>query len=553
MLRIGAFSRVTVTPEVKSLGVTVGLSFVALALLGASSVAATSASTTAAPRLQWSKGIEAKLPANAAKNRVVFIDSVSCASAGNCSAVGWYKDSSGSHGGLLLAEKAGRWSRGVEATLPANAQTKQSGLPLDSVSCASAGNCSAVGGYTDNSGSDQGLLLTERGGRWRTGVEVALPANASTSHGQVLVFSVSCPSAGNCTALGEYTDNSSNDEGLLLTETAGRWGTGVEAPLPANAAPDPFVAARSISCASAGNCSAVGQYVSTTHPGGDGLLLTETAGKWIATEAAVPAHGGAGLLQSVSCASAGNCSATGGYADSSGGDGMLLTETAGTWGAGVKAQLPANACPVGQCDSAFNVYSPIPISCASAGNCTAVGDYLDSKGNERGFLLTETAGKWAAGVEAPGPAAAPDSVSCASPGKCSAVGFTSALTQTGGKWTAAKLGLPANAVGGGQLELDSVSCGSAAYCSAVGNYIEGSGDYQGLLVDSRPVPCLVPRLAGRTLDAARRSIRSHSCSLGKVGRAPSRTIEKGRVISQRPEPGKRLRHRAKVNLVLSTG
>ena len=40
-------------------------------------------------------GVEAPLPANAGKNPDAYVSSVSCASAGNCTAVGSYTDSSG--------------------------------------------------------------------------------------------------------------------------------------------------------------------------------------------------------------------------------------------------------------------------------------------------------------------------------------------------------------------------------------------------------------------------------------------------------------------------
>src|SRR5206468_1742698 len=144
----------------------------------------------------------------------------------------------------------------VNAALPANAGL--GGSYVRSVSCSSAGNCSAVGEYADNAGHfREGLLLTKTGGSWSTGVEAALPANASATPG-VVVNSVSCFSAGNCGAVGSYFDDSGHLQGLLLTETAGLWSTGVEADLPANAGG--LVSLSSISCATAGNCSAVGLY-----------------------------------------------------------------------------------------------------------------------------------------------------------------------------------------------------------------------------------------------------------------------------------------------------
>src|SRR5437660_10955320 len=69
----------------------------------------------------WGPGVEASLPANAGSDPHVFLYSASCASAGNCGAVGGYNDGAGNVHGLLLTETAGTWAAGVEASLPANA------------------------------------------------------------------------------------------------------------------------------------------------------------------------------------------------------------------------------------------------------------------------------------------------------------------------------------------------------------------------------------------------------------------------------------------------
>src|SRR2546425_758351 len=54
---------------------------------------------------------------------------------------------------------AGSWATGVEASLPANAGSNPN-VSLYSVSCASARNCSAVGTYFDSSNHRRGLLLS---------------------------------------------------------------------------------------------------------------------------------------------------------------------------------------------------------------------------------------------------------------------------------------------------------------------------------------------------------------------------------------------------------
>lgn len=605
-----------------------------------SATAATRQPAVPAASADSAPGLEAALPANAVPARQdVEVDAVSCPSAGNCGAVGSYSDNSGDGGALLLTEKAGSWETGTEAVVPANARPNTLAA-LSSISCASAGNCSAVGTYIDSSESWEGLLLTETGGSWGPGVEAALPADAGAPQ-QVVISSLSCSSAGNCSAVGSYQDDSGNTQGLLLTETGGSWATGVEAVLPAGAVTiDQEVDLNSVSCASAGNCSAVGSYQDSS--GMEALVLDETGGSWSAgAKATLPADAvpGSNDLWSVSCASDGNCSAIGSYADSSGTEGLLLDEKAGSWSTGVKAALPTGV--------AFSPTSFPSVSCVSAGNCTAVAN--STKG---GLLLTETSGNWATAEVAPLPADGQPglsneltAVSCSSVGNCGAVGtfvlgdtHGLLLTETAGSWTAIDVTPPANAASIQLVELHSVSCPSVGSCSAVGDYIEGTTQYpEGLLLGGSPprieldisksgtgagtvkssaegldcgstcsamfdsgsvltltanpspgsrfqgwsgggcsgtgrchvntgisaqtvtatfalLPkCVVPRLKDKTLRAAKSAIRSGRCNLGNVTHADSRRVERGHVISQRPRPGRQLRHGAKINLLVSKG
>jgi hypothetical protein len=68
-----------------------------------------------------------------------------------------------------------------------------------------------------------------------------------------------------------------------------------------------------------------------------------------------------------------------------------------------------------------------------------------------------------------------------------------------------------------------------------------------------PSKCVVPKVKGKTLAAAKRAIKSHLCAVGKIKRSASRTVKTGHVISQKPRPGTRLKRGAKVNLVVSKG
>jgi hypothetical protein len=526
----------------------VGLLGICLLLAGALSLAS-AASSSAKATGGWAAGTEAVLPANAsASDPRVAIVSVSCASAGNCSAVGEYTETSDFYQGLLLDEVDGSWQSGVAPNLPANAAVGQDEVQLASVSCPSVGDCTAVGTYLDSSYHTEGLLLSGTGGVWAAGVEAPLPADADPNYPNVVLSSVSCASPGNCTAVGIYEAAGGRFEGLLLTESAGVWATGVKAVLPADADPDfPNVSLNAVSCSSPGNCTAVGIYnlvegqgMSTT---AKGLLLTETDGSWATgVEPVLPPSASPDYvwLNAVSCASAGNCSALGAYDDSAGSEGLLLTEKSGAWETGVKARLPAGA-------NHQNYVLLSSVSCPSAGNCEAIGVY----GTGTTVLLNKTAGKWSRGEAITSGGFSVPAVSCPSVGNCGAVSDSGALLEMAGDWsTGVAPTLPGDA--DGDAVLSSVSCAAMGYCSAVGRYTDTSGAQEGLLLSSTSI-CLVPRLRGKTLETARRSIKSHDCSVGKIKRATSRSIKRGRVISQKPKPGTQLTHGARVRLVVSKG
>lgn len=203
-------------------------------------------------------------------------DQVSCASAGNCTAVG-------NQG--MLTETHGSWAKGITVNLPANAANP--GVTLDSVSCAWAGNCAAVGRYSLDVVDTSGLLLTESIGSWGAGIAAPLP-NSSPDGEDVIVNSVSCAWTDDCTAVGNgifadtvatlNTGNAPPQPGLLLTESAGVWDSSVDAPLPSNAETNGVdVSLNSVSCAAPGNCTAVGSYLDSAGTF-DGLLLTERDG-----------------------------------------------------------------------------------------------------------------------------------------------------------------------------------------------------------------------------------------------------------------------------------
>jgi uncharacterized repeat protein (TIGR02543 family) len=65
--------------------------------------------------------------------------------------------------------------------------------------------------------------------------------------------------------------------------------------------------------------------------------------------------------------------------------------------------------------------------------------------------------------------------------------------------------------------------------------------------------CIVPKLKGRTVVAARAALRASRCSLGRRSRVYSRSVRRGRIVSQSPAPGARRRVGSTVNIVVSRG
>src|SRR5262249_22771632 len=139
-------------------------------------------------------GTAEEVPGTAALNQGgnAKISSVSCASAGNCSAGGDYKDGSGHIQAFVVSQGHGTWHAAI--AVPGTAALNQGGnAEITWVSCASAGNCSAGGSYKDGSGHFQAFVVGQVNGAWHAAIEV--PGTAALNRGgYALISSVSCAS-----------------------------------------------------------------------------------------------------------------------------------------------------------------------------------------------------------------------------------------------------------------------------------------------------------------------------------------------------------------------
>jgi hypothetical protein len=441
-------------------------------------------------------GNAAEVPGSGTLNAggLAEVRSVSCGSAGNCSAGGSYLDGSGNTQAFVVNETNGTWGNAVE--VPGSASLNADGLAdVSSVSCASAGNCSAGGSYADASGNEQSFVVNETNSTWGKAVEVPGTPGLSVGVGAG-VTSVSCASAANCSAGGFYTDASGRQQPFVVSETNSSWGNAIEVPGSGTLNAGGYGGTYSVSCGSVGNCSAGGFYTD-----GSGhfqaFVVNQANGAW-GKAVEVPGTpalnaGGNAEVDEVSCASAGNCSAGGSYTDGSGhAQAFVVNETNGTWENAV--EVPGM--PTLNAGSAA-IHS---VSCGSAGNCSAGGFYTDGSGHFQAFVVNQANGAWGKAVEVPGtPAlnaggnAEVDEVSCASAGNCSAGGSYAdssniaqvfVVSETNGVWGSA-IEVPGSGalnLGGG-AGLTSMSCPSVGNCSAGGSYADRSHNQQAFVVN----------------------------------------------------------------------
>jgi hypothetical protein len=391
----------------------------AAALLGVAPPTVPGAAAAVRAAGSWGRAIT--VPGLRALNtgRNASVLSVSCPSPGNCAAGGFYRN----HGiqGFVVSKRNGRWRRAIEVP-GLGALNKGRQAEVLSVSCASPGRC-AVGGYYGNHGpnpydvtSGRGFVAVEVNGRWRRAVEV--PGLAALSRGgNAEVLSVSCASPGNCAAGGGYRDGGARQQGFVVSEKNGSWGTAQEVARNLNTGPGAGAGVETVSCASAGNCSAGGFYEDSS--GNQAFVISEVNGTWAAAREVAGSLNSNGLAQvtSVSCASAGNCSAGGTYDYGGYFAAFVVSEKNGVWGKAIDVPGLRHVARDANLSS---------VSCASAGNCAAGGSW-DGDGSGA-WVVREKNGVWGKETTVPGLSAlnkgiaGVSSVSCASAGSCVAGG-----------------------------------------------------------------------------------------------------------------------------------
>jgi hypothetical protein len=310
------------------------------------------------------------------------LNGVSCVTASFCAAVGWHDNSAGNEVNLAEIWNGTSWL--ITTTPNPKGQNGAGGYDLYSVSCVSASFCQAAG--TGPSGPIAALwngtswtvqvipgpgvqpqevscatadFCMEAGGSGDVDVWNGSSWSAGSSvPGFSNLSSISCVSASFCEVVG-YDPSAGN---------AAAWnGTSWVDQATPGPASNSFNA---VSCNAAGSCEAVGQALGTND---EPVPLAEVwnGSAWTIQSTPDPANSQSGSLASVSCTSAGSCTAVGQYASGTPPNFGQPQTLAEVWD-GTAWSIPATPDPS---STAQNILSGV--SCGASDACTAVGLYTD--------------------------------------------------------------------------------------------------------------------------------------------------------------------------------
>jgi hypothetical protein len=410
---------------------------------------------------------------------------VTCVSASDCWAVGNYRTGDG----FVVQTLIEHWDGASWAIVTsANNDTTEDNR-LYAVTCVSASNCWAVG---SSFRFPTTLTLIERwdGNSWAI---VASPNASADPDTASYLTGVTCASASDCWAVGNYYIHSTNRTGTAAYPTLiERWDGNSWAIVDSPNAPDRYHYLLGVTCVSASNCWTVGYNYS------DGGYIHQTSiERWDGTSWAIVTSPNTGRAQyslnsyitSVRCVSASDCWAVGYYASNRGIE-TLIERWDGTSWAIVDSP---NVDPV-------NLNYLFSVTCVSASECWAVGYVVDSNSAVIKTLIERWDGSsWAIvtspNVSSPSDAIAPPqsllyNVTCVSASNCWAVGYYyptfSSIAQTlverwdGTSWTVVTS--PNTSPTQHNLLLG-VACASASECWAIGYYYNGGGSFYQTLIE----------------------------------------------------------------------
>jgi hypothetical protein len=426
------------------------------------------------------------------------ISQLSCAAPGDCTLGGLYfalASANGAYYDFVVDDVDGSWDD-VQLVPGVTALEKGPGADIGSVSCTGPGDCTATGDYTPvplkvvGPSLSQTFVTSEVGGIWQTARP--MPGFVGLDTGaQGGIDALSCASPGNCVAVGAYTvkgpRGGEHNRAVVADQVNGTWRSAQQPPGAAFLNAGGSSQLMSVSCAAPGDCGAGGTYTGQ-HEITHAFVISEAHDTW-ATAQEVRGVRAPSWLDFVSCASPGDCSAVGGA--SNGRQLFVVSSVNGVWRPAQKVRH-IGALNVGQ-DADFTA-----LSCASPGNCSAAGTYALAFGRggnappTAAFVVNEVHGVWGSAVEVPGTAhlntgrnAAINGLSCTPDDVCTAGGFYTGkggltqsfvITAVQGAWRRLRLIRGIDALGGDASEIDAISCPAQGRCTASGHYLNRKDD-----------------------------------------------------------------------------
>jgi hypothetical protein len=277
-----------------------------------------------------------------------WFDGISCPAATSCTAVGGYENSSGTQ--FTLAE---HWNGSTWAIQSTPNPTGSPLSELDAVSCAATNSCTAVGGYQDSSGEDMMMAEQWNGSTWAIKTTPA-PSGTTIS----FLYGVSCATPTSCAAVGIHEPNIYNVSTLAEHWNGSAWA------IQSTVNPSGGGSLDTVSCAATNSCTALG--------GGNSELLAEhwDGSTWAVQSIPNPSGSPSSGFKDISCTTATSCTAVGYYlANSTTGTQLTFAENwnGSTWA----AQVTPNPASTGSSEL-------WGISCVAVADCTAVGGYANS-------------------------------------------------------------------------------------------------------------------------------------------------------------------------------
>jgi hypothetical protein len=335
------------------------------------------------------------------------------------------------------------------------------GSVLNAVSCTGAGTCAAVG-LSSASGVNRTLAEDWDGSAWSV-ESTPNPRGATFSD----LTGVSCPAPTTCLAVGFTILGGSKIRPLAELRSGSAWK--MKQP------PKPLVAdwavLNTVSCVTATDCTAVGGFIKRSVDAQEQPLAEQWDGTaWSIEKVPNPHTENGSSLNGVSCPSAGACEAAGSYVDFD----ILQAVMAFGWN-GSNWTRQDEADPGGQ-----EYSDQASVSCTDASACTAAGHWSDDHAVLRALVERWDGAAWTMQTAAEPAGSQNDQlygVSCAAPIACTAVGYWSPSNQGSPQYAMAErwngtdwaIQSTPNPAGATVASLNGVDCSAPGVCVAVGS------------------------------------------------------------------------------------